>query len=121
MNRIRGERRVRSAMVLGCMLVLFIFVIGCALTRGVGEPQVETASPPPVVDPAPGPPTGPPPGHVEPKVYWVRERIVLGEVPTVIEIERSLPAEPALPVSAPQKSLVNKGKKNKKTGKRLTE
>ncbi len=121
MKRVCGERRVRSATVWGCMLVLFIFVSGCASTRGVGEPQVETASPPPVVDPAPGPPTGPPPGHVEPKVYWVRERIILGEVPTVIEIERPLPAEPALPASAPQKSLGQKGKKHTKTGKRLPE
>jgi hypothetical protein len=103
------------------MVVSFSLMIGCASTRVVGEPPVESASPPPVVDPAPGSPTGPPPGHVEPKIYWVREKIILGEVPTVIEIERSTPAEPALPVSATQKPVVNTGKKNKKTGKRLTE
>jgi hypothetical protein len=103
------------------MAVCFIFMIGCASTRVVGEPPMETVTPPPVIDPAPSPPIGPPPGYVEPKIYWVREKIILGEVPTVIEIERSTPAEPALPISAPQKSAVNTGKKNKKTGKRLTE
>jgi hypothetical protein len=87
------------------MVVLFVFVIGCASTRTVAEPQVETAGPPPVVEQAPGPPTGPPPGHVEPQKYWVRERIVLT-------------SEPAPPGSATQKSSVNKGKKSKKTAKR---
>jgi hypothetical protein len=87
------------------MVGLFVFVIGCASTRTVAEPQVETASPPPVVEQAPGLPTGPPPGHVEPQNYWVRERIVLT-------------SEPAPPASATQKSSGNKGKKNKKTAKR---
>jgi hypothetical protein len=113
-------KRFLSAMVLRCMVVFFIFVSGCASTRTVGEPPVESASPPPVVDPAPGPPTGPPPGHVEPKNYVVREKIILGEVTTVVEREIGLPSEPAPPVSATQKSVVKKGKKNKKTGKRVT-
>jgi hypothetical protein len=85
------------------MVVFFMFVIGCASTRAVVDPPVETASPPPVADPGSGPPTGPPPGHVEPKNYWVRERIVLT-------------SEPAQPVSATRKGVVSKGKKNKKTG-----
>jgi hypothetical protein len=80
-------RSVRSATVLGCMVVCFIVVSGCALTRAVVEPPVETASPSPVVDQAPGPPTGPPPGYVKPENYWVREKIYLGEVPTVLETE----------------------------------
>jgi hypothetical protein len=84
----KTTRRFLSATVLGCMVVFFIFLIGCASTRAVVEPQVETASPPPVVDQAPGPPVGPPPGHVEPENYWVREKIYLGEVPTIIEIEK---------------------------------
>jgi hypothetical protein len=103
------------------MVVFCIFVIGCTSTRPVGKPPVETASPPPVVDPAPGPPIGPPPGYVKPENYWVREKIILGEVPTVIETESSMPSELALPVSATQKSLVIKGKTSKKPGKRLTE
>jgi hypothetical protein len=84
-----------------------MFMIGCASTRAVGEPPMGTASPRPVVDPAPSPPTGPPPGYVKPENYWVREKIILGEVTTI---------EPAPPVSATQKNLVKKGKKNKKTG-----
>jgi hypothetical protein len=99
------------------MVVCFMFVIGCASTRVVVEPPVETASPSPVVDQAPGPPIGPPPGHVEPSRYVVREKIILGEVMTVIDREISTPSEPAPSVSATQKRVVKKGKKNKKTGK----
>jgi hypothetical protein len=113
--------RLRSAMLLGCMAVCFILVLGCASTRAVVEPPVETASPPPVVDPALGPPIGPPPGYVTPENYSVREKIILGEVTTVIEIERPLPSGPASPVSATQKRVVNTGKKSKKTGKLFTE
>jgi hypothetical protein len=105
---VKTARSVRSAMVLGCMVVLFIFVIGCASTRAVVEPPVEPASPPPVVNPTPSPPLGPPPGYVKPENYWVREKIILT-------------SEPAPPVSATQKRVVNQGKKHKKTGKRVTE
>jgi hypothetical protein len=101
-------RRLRSATVVGCMAVIFIVLIGCASPRAVVEPPVETVTPPPIVDPVPDKPTGPPPGYVKPEIYWVREKIVLT-------------SEPAPPVSATQKSSVKKGKKNKKTGKRLTE
>jgi hypothetical protein len=102
-ERMKTARNLLLATVFGCMAVCFILLIGCASTRAVVEPLVETASPPPVVDPAPGPPTGPPPGHVEPTNYWVREKIVLT-------------SEPAPPVSATPKSSVKKGKKDKKTG-----
>jgi hypothetical protein len=101
-------RRVRSAMVLGCMAVLFLLLIGCTSRRAVGEPPVETVTPAPVVDPARSLLTGPPPGYVKPEIYWVREKIILG-------------SEPAPPASSTQKSVVKKGKKHKKTGKRLTE
>src|ERR671914_607119 len=100
-------RSFLSATVLGCMAVFFIFVIGCASTRAVGDPPVETVPPPPVVDPAPSPPIGPPPGYVKPESYWVREKIILT-------------SEPEPPAPATQKRLA-KGKKNKKTSKRLTE
>jgi hypothetical protein len=93
-----------------------MFVLGCTSTRAVGELPVETASPPPLVNPAPSPPVGPPPGYVKPENYWVREKIILGEVTTVIEIERPLPSGPASPVSATPKSSVKQGKKTKKTG-----
>jgi hypothetical protein len=111
----RTVRSLRSTMVLGCMAVCFIFVIGCTSTRAVVEPPVETVTPPPVVDPAPSPPLGPPPGYVKPENYWVREKIILGEVTTIIEREIPLPSEPAPPGSATQKSLEKKGEKNKKT------
>jgi hypothetical protein len=101
-------RRVRSATVWGCMAVSFILLLGCASPRAVGEPPVETASPPPVVEPARSLLTGPPPGYVKPEIYWVREKIILG-------------SEPAPPAAATQKSGVKKGKQHKKTGKRLTE
>jgi hypothetical protein len=101
------------------MAVLFIVLIGCASTTAVVEPPVETVTPPPVVDPAPSPPTGPPPGYVKPENYWVREKIILGEVTTIIE--KPMSPEPAPPASATQKSSVKKGKKHKKTGKRFTE
>jgi hypothetical protein len=91
-----------------------MFMIGCASTRAVGEPPVETASPPPVVDPAASPPTGPPPGYVKPENYWVREKIILGEVTTIIE--KPISSEPAPPGSTTPKSAVKKGKKTKKTG-----
>jgi hypothetical protein len=107
-------RSVLSATVLGCMGLFFMFVIGCASTRAVVEPPVETASPPPVVDPAPSPPIGPPPGYVKPENYWVREKIILGEVTTIIE--KPISSDPALPVSAPPKSSVKKGKNTKKPG-----
>jgi hypothetical protein len=95
---------VRSATVLGCMAVSFIFVTGCASTGVVGEPPVEIVTPPPVVDQASIQAMGPPPGYVKPENYWVREKIILTSAP-----------EP--PASAPQKRSVTKGKKNKKTGK----
>jgi hypothetical protein len=95
--------RFRSAMVLGCTVVFFMFVIGCASTRAGVEPPGETVTPPPVVDPALGPPIGPPPGYVQPENYWVRENIILT-------------SEPAPPASAPPKSSAKKGKNTKKTG-----
>jgi hypothetical protein len=85
------------------MAVLFIVLIGCASTRTVVEPPVDTASPPSVVDPALGLPTGPPPGHVEPTNYWVREKIVL--------TSETEPPKPTTPKGAAKKS-----KKSKKTG-----
>jgi hypothetical protein len=91
-------RSFLSAIVLGCMAVLFIFLTGCASRRAVGEPPVETASPPPVVAPAPSPPIGPPPGYVTPENYWVREKIILGEITTIIE--KPIALEPAPPGSA---------------------
>jgi hypothetical protein len=96
------------------MSMCFIFVIGCASTRAVVEPPVETASPSPVVDPAPSLPIGPPPGYVKPENYWVREKIILGEVTTIIE--KPISSESAPPVSATPKSSVKTGKKTKKTG-----
>jgi hypothetical protein len=96
--------RLRSATVWGCMAVISIIVTGCASTTPMGEPEVEIPSPPPVADPAL---TGPPPGYVKPEIYWVRERIVLT-------------SEQEPPASATQKSAVKKGKKSKKTGKRVT-
>jgi hypothetical protein len=98
--------RFLSTPVLGCMAMFCIVVTGCTSTRTVVEPPVETASPSPVVDP--GPPPGPPPGHVAPTNYWVREKIIL-----------TSEQEPS--ASATQKSVVSKGKKSKKTGKRVTE
>jgi hypothetical protein len=86
------------------MAVSFIFVTGCASTRAVGEPAVETLTPAPLVEPAASPPLGPPPGYVKPENYWVREKIILTSAP-----------EP--PASATQKSSGKKGKKNTKTGK----
>jgi hypothetical protein len=111
-------RSLLSATAFGCMAVSFMFMIGCASMRAVGEPPVETASPPPVVDSAPSPPTGPPPGYVKPENYWVREKIILGEVTTIIE--KPISSEPAPPGSATPKSSGKKGKKTKKTGSRLT-
>jgi hypothetical protein len=107
-------RSVLSAMVLGGMGLLFMFVSGCASTRAGAEPPVATASPPPVVDPSPSPPIGPPPGYVKPENYWVREKIILGEVTTIIE--KPISSEPEPPESAPPKSSVKKGKNTKKTG-----
>jgi hypothetical protein len=98
--------RFLSTPVLGCLAMCCIVVTGCTSTRTVVEPLVETASPSPVVDP--GPPTGPPPGYVAPTNYWVREKIILTSA-----------QEPS--ASATQKSVVSKGKKSKKTGKRVTE
>jgi hypothetical protein len=103
-------------MVLGCMVVWCMGMIGCALTKVVVEPPVDTASPLPIVGQTPRPPLGPPPGHVEPQNYIVREKLILGEVTTVIDRGKS-PDEPALAISATQKTVVNKGKKHKKTGK----
>jgi hypothetical protein len=57
---------------------------------------------------------------VEPKNYVVREKIVLGEVTTVMDREVSTPSDPAPPVSATQKNVVKKGKKNKKTAKKVS-
>jgi hypothetical protein len=86
-------------MVLGCLVVFFIFVIGCTSTRAVVDPAVETVTPPPVVDAAP---IGPPPGYVKPTNYWVRERIILT-------------SEPEPTKSATPKSPVKKAKKPKKS------
>jgi hypothetical protein len=97
-------RSFLSATVFGCIGVFFIFVIGCASTRAVGEPPVETVTPPPVVDQASMQAMGPPPGYVKPENYWVREKIILTSAP-----------EPSAP--APPKSTTKKGKKSKKTGK----
>jgi hypothetical protein len=93
---------------------------GCASTKAVVEPPGEPVSPSPVVEQPVGPPTGPPPGHVEPKNYVVREKIILGEVTTVIDREVSTPSEPAPPVSATQKNVVKKAKKNKNTVKKVS-
>ena len=103
-----------SAMVLRCMPVCFVFVLGCASTRAWVEPPVETASPPPIVDPTPSPPIGPPPGYVKPENYWVREKIILGEVTTIIE--KPMSSEPETPVLAPPKSSAKRGKNTKKSG-----
>jgi hypothetical protein len=46
--------------------------------------------------------------------YWVREKIILGEVTTIIE--KPISSESAPPVSATPKSSVKTGKKTKKTG-----
>jgi hypothetical protein len=92
----RTVRSLFSVTTLGSMVVL---VMGCASPKGVGEPEVDTASPPPVVDSAP---TESPPGYIAPTNYWVREKIIL-----------TSESEP----SAPQKSPVKKGKKGNKTGK----
>jgi hypothetical protein len=112
-------RSFLSATVLGC-----IFLISCASTKAVVDPEVHSASPP-VADPASDKPTGPPPGHVEPKNYVVREKLVLGEVITAIDrevpadSEVSTPPEPAPPVAATQKKVVKKGKKANKTAKKV--
>ena len=91
--------RLRSPTVLGCMAVCFMLVSGCTSTQVVVEPPaelpVETVTPPPVVDQASIQALGPPPGYVKPENYWVREKIILGEVPTVIEREVPLSSEPA--------------------------
>jgi hypothetical protein len=100
----KPARSFLSATLLGCIFVFFIFVIGCAATRDVGEPQVETVTLPPAVDQASIQAMGPPPGYVKPEIYWMRERIIL-----------TSEAEPLPP--APQKSGVKKGKKSKKAGK----
>jgi hypothetical protein len=60
MKRVRVARPVLSATILGCMVVCFGVMIGCASRRVVGEPPVGTANLSPVADPAAGPPTGPP-------------------------------------------------------------
>jgi hypothetical protein len=92
-------RSLRSATVLGCMAVWFIFVTGCTSTRDVGEPPVETVTPPPVVDQAAIQAMGPPPGYIKPENYWVREKIILTSAP-----------EP----ETPPKRTGKKGKKSKK-------
>jgi hypothetical protein len=83
-----------------------MFVIGCTSTKVVVEPPaelpVETVTPPPVVDQASIQAMGPPPGYVKPENYWVREKIILGEVPTIIEREVPLSSEPAPQVPATQ-------------------
>lgn len=96
-------RSVRSAMLLGCMAVLSIYVTGCASTKTGGEPPAETATLP-VVDQATILAMGPPPGYVKPENYWVREKIILGVA--------SAPETPAT-----QKSSSKKGKKTKKASK----
>jgi glycerophosphoryl diester phosphodiesterase len=98
--------RFLSTSVFGGLAMCCLVVTGCTSTRTVVEPPVEAASPSSVVDPSP--PTGPPPGYVEPTNYWVREKIILTSA-----------QEPS--ASATQKSAVSKGKKSKKTGKRVTE
>jgi hypothetical protein len=51
---------------------------------------------------------------VKPENYWVREKIILGEVTTIIE--KPISSEPVPPVSAPPKSAGKKGKNTKKSG-----
>jgi hypothetical protein len=85
------------------MAMLSIFVTGCASTKAVVEPQVDTATPPLVVELA----SGPPPDYVAPTNYWVREKIIL-----------TSEQEPSR--SATQKSSASKGKKSKKTAKRVS-
>jgi hypothetical protein len=82
------------------MAVLFIFVTGCALPKAVVEPQVETAAPAPVVEPA----SGPPPDYVAPTDYWVREKIIL-----------TPEQEPS--ASTTEKRSGSPGQKSKKTAK----
>jgi hypothetical protein len=94
---------VFSASLLGGMAALCIVAAGCASTRAVGEPPMETVTPP-VVDQATILAMGPPPGYVKPENYWVREKIILTSA-----------AEPSPP--ATPKSSSKKGKKSKKTGK----
>src|SRR5918996_6082512 len=99
MNRALAKRHVVSATTFGGIAVLVLMVAGCASTTAVGEPQVESPIPPPVVEPA----SGPPPDYVQPTNYWVREKIIL-----------TSKQEP--PKAAAQKSPAKKGKKSKKTG-----
>lgn len=94
-------RRCVSATMVGCMAACVIMVTGCTSTRAVGEPPVETVTPPPAVEPALSPPLGPPPGYVKPENYWVREKIILTSAP-----------EP--PASAPRKRSGKTGKPSKK-------
>jgi hypothetical protein len=94
--------RLLLVTVLGCLAVYFMFVIGCAPTKAVIEPPVETVVPAPVVDPAPSPSIGPPPGYVKPENYWVREKIILT-------------SEQEPPPPATQKRKAKKGKKSMKT------
>jgi hypothetical protein len=84
-----------SAVVLGAVVVA-----GCASTKAVVEPSVETALPP-AVDQASIQAMGPPPEYVKPENYWVREKIILTSA-----------AEPSAP--APSKGSTKKGNKGKK-------
>jgi hypothetical protein len=99
-------RNFLSATVLVGMTVCSLFVTGCETTKAVGDLPAETVTPS-AVDQASIQAMGPPPGYVKPEIYWVRERIILTSA-----------SEP--PAPATQKSVEKKGKKNKKTGKRVT-
>jgi hypothetical protein len=94
--RMKAVRSLLSATVLGAMLVM-----GCTSTKAVVEPEQETVTPSPVVDPAAIQAMGPPPGYVKPENYWVREKIILTSA-----------AEPEAP--ATPKSTGKKGQKSKK-------
>jgi hypothetical protein len=90
------------------LIAFSIFVFGCASTKAVVEPEVETVSPPaPVVDQASIQAMGPPPEYVKPANYWVREKIILG-----------VASEPSAPATST--SPAKKGKKAKKTTKKVS-
>jgi hypothetical protein len=92
-----------------------VLLAGCASTP-TGGPATGAVEEPPAAfsSPAERQAMGPPPGYVPPQNYWVREKIILGEITTIIEREIPPDAEPAPPASATQKGVVKKGKKHQK-------
>jgi hypothetical protein len=64
--------------VLGCLALCGLLLIGCTSTEVMSTARPAASS---------GPALGPPPGYVKPENYWVREKIILGEITTVIEKE----------------------------------